>query len=647
MKRNVSQAVCLLLGLHFLPFIAAQVKAAPNERGIVAPGLKPNFRVLTQAERELRLAHIRAGIQTSLRAFEKQLSKPDATPTTRDLTNAALAKLILGEDARAAEQLVLQAYAQQDLDPHSPRYGALPWQIGNPQIQDENANMFGSQAIGPMLVEYGNRLSPNFKQAMIPHIQGICAAMQRRNFRTPSYTNIFLMRAVNMMLLGEVIGDKQVADDGYTQFDQWLAYTRQNGIHEFDSPTYYGVDLNCLGLGYRYAARPEAHAKFRAALDYFWSDIAANFFAPNGSLAGPHSRNYDFLRSSGGLDLYLYVAGLRNTQNTSKLDFEKTFLLVNLSGDKGYHPDAQVLSLSTLPERTVLQKWETAPGAVRYNYITPDFAIGSTSANYGAQDKLLTVELASPKNLPVISVVPDSFDEPYGKLKTPDRSGHNKPTHLPLSPVAVQAKGTLLALLDLDASKAPDFRGETGTLATNVLLPLQADAITVDGVAVLPQTITEHTAHLNSVLGLRAGKTGVAIRIFRADGCARQEPTFTLKTDQAGVQAEVTRYVVYHYRGPAQKLKEEHLRVGLLMLAAHCDNDNDFQQLLQTVQNAHIEEQDDQTTWRVTAQIGNLSLAAARDLAHRTLLYRRINGQDFQPSNLSVNGDDLAAQILH
>ena len=50
---------------------------------------------------------------------------------------------------------------------------------------------------------------------------------------------------------------------------------------------------------------------------------------------------------------------------------------------------------------------------------------------------------------------------------------------------------------------------------------------------------------------------------------------------------------------------------------------------------AHIESRVGDQIWRVKAQIGNVELAAARDLDHRLILARQVNGEPF------------AAQILY
>ena len=332
---------------------------------------------------------------------------------------------------------------------------------------------------------------------------------------------------------------------------------------------------------------------------------------------------------------------MRERLTFGKVDLEKAYLL-ELFADQGYHPDAKLLALAGLKERVVRQRWDAQPGADRYHYLTPDFSIGSTSGNYGPQDMLVTVELNSAKDLPIISILPDIFDEPYGKRRTKDRTGHDKPTHLALNATAVQHEGAMLALLDLDASKAP----ATASLATNVILPAQADAIVVDGAKVaVNQPFERELANKNTVIGVREGRTGVAIRFFYADGANEQAPAYLLKADEAGLKLGAARLVVYHYKGPEKKLEEKHIKVGVLILAGRCEGDAAFVALLKQAREAQIEQTADASAWKVSARVGECKLEAARDLKKPRPLYQRVDGQEITRSVFSVNGEDWAAKI--
>src|ERR1019366_1521255 len=94
-----------------------------------------------------------------------------------------------------------------------------------------------------------------------------------------------------------------------------------------------------------------------------------------------------------------------------------------------------IRALAALPQRVVTAKTMEDADRDRYNFVTPDFSIGSTTGDHSPQDKLINIEFATAKEgFASITVVPDTLDEPYGKSKKPDRSGHSKPFHLPLHP---------------------------------------------------------------------------------------------------------------------------------------------------------------------------------------------------------------------
>jgi len=156
-----------------------------------------------RASQTQRLKEVRAGVARTLEELQQRLANPQAAVTRRDLPNAALFVLSDQRNPRDAEKLLRTLFAAQDSDPQSLRYGSFPWTLGDNRIQDDNADTFCPQALGPILLLYGDQLSPQFKKEIGPHLGAALAALRRRQLRTPAYTNIFLMRAVNLILLGE------------------------------------------------------------------------------------------------------------------------------------------------------------------------------------------------------------------------------------------------------------------------------------------------------------------------------------------------------------------------------------------------------------------------------------------------------------
>lgn len=108
-----------------------------------------------------------------------------------------------------------------------------------------------------------------------------------------------------------------------------------------------------------------------------------------------------------------------------------------------YELPAEAKQALAMPSRVVTQHWHlpgrSNVGQERYNLVTPEFALGSTSAGYGPQDKPIVLELAGSSQLPTFAIVPRAvdmsrglLDEPYGKRE--DSSGQHKPTHLSSNP---------------------------------------------------------------------------------------------------------------------------------------------------------------------------------------------------------------------
>ena len=191
-----------------------------------------------------------------------------------------------------AEKLVRHAFGLQDLDPASPGYGTVPWQQGHPEIKDPNAIEFTMQPVSVILLRHGARLSESFKRDAQPHVRAAIAAIRRHNVPV-KYSNIYLMKLANLLLLGQAIGDGDAVAEGKAQFETWLAFTRTNGVTEYDSPTYSPIQADCLALAHNLTSDAALKARLKAALDFYWADFAANYFAGRQTMTGPTSRNYN------------------------------------------------------------------------------------------------------------------------------------------------------------------------------------------------------------------------------------------------------------------------------------------------------------------------------------------------------------------
>jgi hypothetical protein len=569
-------------------------------------------------------------LKAHLARFALSVEKPGGSVSTRDLTNAALLNLLTGGEPARSEAWIERAYETQDMDRGSVTFGELKWKTGDAAITDRNAIEFGTQAIGPIYLAYGTHLSDDFKKKMGPHLRAALAGL--RDHRVPlSYTNIFLMKLVSRMLIGQAVGDHVIVQQAEEDLDAWLDDTRHHGIHEFDSPTYYSTDLASLVEGRRYATLRQTRNKFEVALDYFWTDIAASFFPPGQRMAGPYSRDYDFLSGHGGLDVWLADAGWTRPPVPAP-DFEKVFLLEN-ARPGGYRPKPVAAALIEHVPREVTSRWDEDPWHGRFLWVGRNVALGCTSGDYGPQDKLFSATLAGAASLPQITLGPDILDAPYGLVRNPDRNGHRKPKHPPLHAACVERDGIALVTLDLDPS-AVESRPEG--FATNVVLPSAAE-IAIDGAH---QAIAAgKTVALNekAVVSATMGDATVSIRLVHVDTLSGQRLAYTLVADEVGLAHGAIRLKVSHL--PAgQQTVSTHLRVAFLV-AARDSTKTRSAVVVSDIRNG---------VWRLKAALPGLSLELARSAQDReVILDQRINGRPVANDLLSVNGKDVTDAIWH
>jgi hypothetical protein len=610
--RFPTAALCLLLLLTPAPPATA---AAPQ---------------ISAADRSAKLDVIRADIREQLPLLEKQI-RDHKNMSVRQITNAALAALVVNGDVRQAEFFLRAALSTQVVDRNAPDYGNIPWDFSpSSNVHDDNSVAFTAEPLGPLLELYGDRLGHGTRDLLVDRAQGMFAELDRHTVKI-SYTNIFIMQATDLVMLGEAVHDQRAADDGYAKFQAWLDYTAKAGIGEFDSPTYYGVDFDVLYLGYRFCRKPGCQALYGRALDYFWREIEANLYRHT-ILSGPHSRDYDFLRGNGMLYQYLAMEEPSIPMSAHAIDpntFARAYMIIACD-EKGYRPSPEILALGD-GDRVVRQRFsEDAPP--RYNYVTHDFAIGNASANGGDQDKIVSVNLGEP-TLPNITVFFDRHDSPYGVQAYADADGHMKPEHMALSPLGVQDQGTLLELFDPNPSKSTP----SATLATDVILPVDATIVTQDG----PIHVTrgmDLPLKAGAVVGVRAENGAVVIRPLIVDDLNGVAPRFELKADPDGFSKGALRLAIYNYKGDVQQQHAEHLRMAFLIVAAHAGSDDDLAALTQRVASAPLTSSIEDGVWRVQASYGGHVFVAARDAATRAIVTNTVDGRE--PSNdlFSVNG---------
>jgi hypothetical protein len=134
-----------------------------------------------------------------------------------------------------------------------------------------------------------------------------------------SYTNVFLTKVCNLILIGQgpedgngnalVPADATTLNTGRTNFMTWVSTVRTYGIHEFLSPTYTGIDVEMLANLELFAQDPGILTMAQQALTEAWIDLYANWYSQDQRLGGTHSRTYEFLIDENRTtDRYIYAA---------------------------------------------------------------------------------------------------------------------------------------------------------------------------------------------------------------------------------------------------------------------------------------------------------------------------------------------------
>ena len=429
--------------------------------------------------------------------------------TSREIFTYALALC----EARASEERLPRLFEvagrMQDKAPESAGYGNFRWSWSDGAVLDYNAVEFCMQGGAILWQRHAERLPADVRKTLLELLDFSVQGCLRH--RVPeSYTNIALMNAQNLILLGEGLARPKVAEEGYTRLTNVTIYTSECGIHEYDSPTYYGVDLDCLGLLHAFTRNDQARKQAEALLELFWTDIALNWFTASSRLGGARSRDYDYLRGHGMLESHLHCAGwLPGEPNTGV----HTILLSLIP----WRPPQRLRELcETRFPRFVQQQWGISATQFRTHFVQKDVSLSIAGAAYGAMDLPLTVDLAGDSKALRCYFIPDARRDPYGRKKVP-AGPHQKTLHLRPFWVGAQRRGDALGLV---AYRDRDYPPTPASLESHIVFPLDVDSLWVGEEAVPLDAAEPFVVDVppGQPVVLRKGTAAVGMRVPWARG---------------------------------------------------------------------------------------------------------------------------------
>ncbi len=215
-----------------------------------------------------------------------------------------------GDRARAA-QAIEAILEQQISSPGAPFDGTFfrapqePQPSLWPQIwtdYDPNWRAFIGTTFALMLNEYEARLPTALRDRMVQSIRRAVEGELKEGRLKPSYTNIAIMHGYLWAWAGQRLNRPQWVAAGEAWARSVYAGFNETGtFEEYNSPTYYGVDLYGLALWRKYGPTPSMRRMGADMEARLWRDIADYYHAGLRNLAGPYDRSY-------GMDMRRYVS---------------------------------------------------------------------------------------------------------------------------------------------------------------------------------------------------------------------------------------------------------------------------------------------------------------------------------------------------
>ena len=498
-SRGLGGAVAVLLACCILVVGSARCaepasRKPADDHGVNAPAPPPD------RQEVIRYA------ATSGEGTWKKVAGPAPNLSSRELFTCGLAWSEAGMYRERLETLFETAAKMQDRDPKSRGYGNFRWQWSQDKVLDYNAVEFCMQGGALLWMRHRDAMPEGARKRLREILDYAVEGCLRHKVR-PGYTNIALMNAENLILLGETLDMPRAADEGYARLGQIVMNTWECGITEYGSPTYYGVDLDCLGLMEAFIRRESGQAQVRALLDLFWTDIALNGFPFSQRLGGPHSRDYDYVRGHGGLETHLWMAGWIGGDMRGGIGAVFPALA-------RWQPPARLYEMSRAQfPRLVRQMWGTAPNQSRTHYLLRDVTLGTAGANYHNMDLPLTVDLPGDADLPRCYFIPDARHDPYGKVKIPESSGgHEKTLHLRPFWAATERRTDALGLA---LYRDEDMTKTATTLESHFVMPREVDGFWIgdERISIRPDTPATFPLKAGQPLILRKGTAAVGVRV--------------------------------------------------------------------------------------------------------------------------------------
>lgn len=496
----------------------------------------------------------------------KRIKTPDAAYGSQELFIAMLAYAEGNTNLTRIAEILPLAENMQDRNPDSKGYGNFRWYSRNPEVLDFNAVDFAMQYGALIWKFHSEKLDPPTKRRMRALLELGLIGLQKHKVRS-SYTNIALLNASDLILLAEALHSEAAMKEGEKRLRNFTHLIYAEGVHEFVSPTYYDVDVEALRVLEGVSTHEDVRVLARALLNYFWTDIALNWFTPSQRLAGSHSRTYNYVYGFGSLDAVMIANGW--------MPLPDKYRAANIREIYSkWQPASTFRKMNEVYPRLVEQTWGREVMNARTHYVCKDITLGTSWRNYlGRMDIALAVDFPAPSrnaNQPRVSYIPDGRQDPYGTKKIFDGKVHDKAFHMNHYWVGVQDKADALALA---IYRAEDFKDTTGTCESHLIMPTAVDSVWVDDTRLA--SVTTNPIPLQSAVFIRHGAAVLGIRIPWSRGHTSTPCTLNLVSDNPALH--VMRLTLSHPILPTNQVPAYPAGVAYrLRIGSNITSESDF-----------------------------------------------------------------------
>ncbi len=550
--------------------------------------------------------------------------------TSRELFTYALLLCEARINLDRLDRLFEVAARMQDRDPESRGYGNFRWNWRDGAVLDFNACDFCMENAAVIWIKHRELLTDKQRKDLRELIDYAIKGCLRHRVSS-GYTNIAIMNAQNLILMGEMLGRDDVLAEGRKRLDDFCAYTAVNGIHEYCSPTYASVDLACLHRLHTYCVTPAVREQCEALLKVFWLDAIANCFAPSFRLGGAHSRDYDYLCGCGGVEAWLAAAGCFASPNPNA-----TPPLLWLQSS--WRPPADWLRDLQVVPRVMTQVWGPSGSEYRVMWAGRHVALSIAGKTYHNMDAPMVVNFAGPQTMPRGYFIADGRRDPYGKKVIPEGTGpHRKTLHLMPHWHAVQDGQDALGLA---LHRREDSRDHP-TLESHFVLPYPSDELFIGGRAVTFDAKAPKALPVapGAAVVIRHGAAAAAIRVVWGQNTVRESAPVALIHD--GNPHSVIRLTVAHHDQWGMPIDTD-TPVGAAFWVRVCDqadNAEHFARWRREFATAAADARCDDGTLAITASAASgqtlrlvtqkpfMALSGAEPTSARAVL--AVNGRDF------------------